>query len=98
PNLDKYYQACVAGGRGAFVIVVRSFRDFGAAMRRKLILEISQDESGIKQAEEALGQRSLLRHAAAAQDAPAQSPALLRPGRNEYSKTCNVRDERPGGR
>ena len=48
PNLDKYYQACVAGGRGAFVIVVRSFRDFGVAMRRKLILEISQDENRIK--------------------------------------------------
>ena len=51
PNLDRYYQACVAGGRGAFVIVVRSFRDFGAAMRRKLILEISQDENGIKLAQ-----------------------------------------------
>src|ERR1700675_1812867 len=48
PNLDKYYSACVAGGRGSFVIVVRSFKDFGAAMRHKLILEISQNEVPIK--------------------------------------------------
>ena len=34
PNLDKYFQACVVGGRGAFVIVVRSFKDFESAMRR----------------------------------------------------------------
>src|ERR1043165_2307162 len=25
PNLDKYYPPCVAGGRGSFVVVVRSF-------------------------------------------------------------------------
>src|SRR5262245_30155800 len=48
PGLDKYYQGCVAGGRGAFVIVVQSFWDFGAAMRRKLIREISENENGFK--------------------------------------------------
>jgi hypothetical protein len=32
PGLDKYYQGCVTGGSGAFVIVVRSYRDFAAAM------------------------------------------------------------------
>jgi len=41
PNLDKYFAGCVVGGTGAFVVVVRSFKDFGAAMRRKLILEIA---------------------------------------------------------
>ena len=50
PNLDKYYAACVAGGRGSFVVVVRTFKDFGAAMRHKLILEISQNEVPVKQA------------------------------------------------
>lgn len=78
PNLDRYYQACVAGGRNAFVIVVRSFRDFGVAMRRKLILEISEDRTG-----------TLLMRTAAAPDV---SP-LLKPDRNEYSNTCNLRDE-----
>jgi len=77
-NLDKYYQACVAGGRGAFVIVVRSFRDFGVAMRRKLILEISQDESGIKLANVEQGRATLLRPIAATEAVP-----LLRPDRNE---------------
>lgn len=94
PNLDKYYQACVAGGRGAFVIAVRSFRDFGAAMRRKLILEISENETDIRLAEDEL---SLLRHIAA-RELPAQSPALLRPDTNEYSKACNIPDAPAGSR
>lgn len=88
PNLDKYYQACVAGGRGAFVIAVRSFRDFGAAMRRKLILEISQDGTEVKLAEDRLSQRTLLRHIAAAQDT---LPPTLRPGNN-----CNIPDAPSG--
>ena len=54
PNLDKYFAGCVVGGTGAFVVVVRSFKDFGAAMRRKLILEISSDENQIKQVENEL--------------------------------------------
>lgn len=96
PNLDKYYQACVAGGRGAFVIAVKSFRDLGAAMRRKLILEISQDETDVKLAEDELSQGRLLRPIAAARGMPALSPTLLRPGPNEYSKTCTIRDEPSG--
>jgi hypothetical protein len=90
PNLDKYYQACVAGGRGAFVIVVRSFRDFGAAMRRKLILEISQNENGIKLATVDSGRMTSLTPIAAA---PAVPAPVLRPDRNEYSNACNMPDE-----
>jgi hypothetical protein len=80
PNLDRYYQACVVGGRGAFVIVVRSFKDFLPAMRRKLILEISQDEMQIRQVMRELSEEPLLK---LIQDAPAQSPQLLRPSTNE---------------
>ena len=94
PGLDKYYQACVGGGRGAFVIVVRAFADFGPAMRRKLIMEISQNESAIKQAEAESGASDLLRRVATAQEKPAPSPTLLRPGRNEYSNECNISDNR----
>jgi hypothetical protein len=94
PGLDKYYQACVIGGRGAFAIVVRRFGDFGPAMRRKLILEISQDENAIRQAEEELSANTLLRHVAAARGTPAQPPTLLRPARNEHSNGCNVPDAR----
>ena len=90
PNLDRYYQACVAGGRGAFVIVARSFRDFGVAMRRKLILEISDVGNGIKLTKSERG--AILLRSAAAQTAPGPSP-LLRPERNEYSNACTVPDE-----
>jgi hypothetical protein len=40
-DIDKYYAACVIGGRGAFLIVARGFQDFATAVRHKLVLEIS---------------------------------------------------------
>ncbi len=40
-NLDAYFEDCVIGGPGAFVIVADGFKDFARAIRRKLILEIS---------------------------------------------------------
>jgi len=40
-DLDVYYQDCVIGGPGAFVVVVRSTDQFAEAIRRKLVLEIS---------------------------------------------------------
>lgn len=92
PNLDRYYQACVAGGRGAFVIIVRSYRDFASAMRRKLILEISLNENPKRQAPEQFAQNNLLRRIASAKPAPKQAPILLRPARNEYSNHCDVVD------
>ncbi len=41
PDLDLYYENCVIGGAGAFIVVAESFVDFGSAIRRKLILEIA---------------------------------------------------------
>jgi hypothetical protein len=41
PDIDKYYHSCVIGGRGAFLIVARGFKDFATAIRHKLVLEIS---------------------------------------------------------
>ena len=41
PNLDSYYEDCVIGGPGAFVIRVEDVGQFEAAIRRKLVLEIS---------------------------------------------------------
>lgn len=90
PNLDKYYSACVAGGRGSFVVVVRSFKDFGAAMRHKLILEISQNETAVKQAS-ALPAQPLLRKIAETPDtSPTAQPQVLRPGQNEFSERCDI--------
>jgi len=50
PDLDKYYAACVVSGKGGFLVVVRDFKDFGAVMRRKIVVEVSQNESEIRQA------------------------------------------------
>lgn len=40
-NLDVYYQDCVIGGFGAFLVVVQSADQFAEAIRRKLVLEIA---------------------------------------------------------
>jgi hypothetical protein len=41
PDLDRYYAENVVGGPGAFSLVVRDLKDFGASVMRKLILEIA---------------------------------------------------------
>ena len=41
PNLDLYYEHCVVGGPGAFIVVAENFQAFATAVRRKLILEIA---------------------------------------------------------
>jgi hypothetical protein len=89
PSLDKYYSACVAGGRGSFVVVARSFKDFGAAMRHKLILEISGNETLTKFAEVA-GSKALLKTIAASPDDQGPAPQVLRPGQNEFSEHCDI--------
>ena len=40
-DLDKYYAGCVIGGPGSFIQVAKGFQDLARALRRKLILEIS---------------------------------------------------------
>jgi len=40
-DLDLYYEDCVIGGFGAFLVVVRSADQFAEAIRRKLVLEIA---------------------------------------------------------
>jgi hypothetical protein len=89
PNLDKYYAGCVVGGKGAFVVVVRAFGDFGPAMRHKLILEISQDESQIKQALADLQSGGLLQTIAAEPDGAAPEPQVLRPSK-DYPGGCDI--------
>ena len=41
PDLDAYYEQCVIGGFGAFLVVVQSSDQFAEAIRRKLVLEIA---------------------------------------------------------
>lgn len=40
-NLDLYYEDCVIGGTGAFMVVADGFLDFARAIRRKMFLEIA---------------------------------------------------------
>jgi hypothetical protein len=40
-QLDQYYMHCVIGGPGSFIVPARGFEGFVLAMRRKLVLEIS---------------------------------------------------------
>jgi hypothetical protein len=40
PDLDRYYEDCVVGGPGAFVIPVREWDEFAAAIQRKLVWEL----------------------------------------------------------
>jgi hypothetical protein len=41
PELDVYYRQSVIGGPGAFVIAVKSYEEFAAAVRSKLVAEIA---------------------------------------------------------
>lgn len=41
PNLHEYYEDCVVGGPGSFVIPVRDKAQFVNAIRQKLVLEVS---------------------------------------------------------
>jgi hypothetical protein len=40
-NLDIYYEDCVIGGPGAFLVTVTDIRNLASAIRRKLVLEIA---------------------------------------------------------
>lgn len=41
PNLHEYYEDCVIGGTGSFVVPVRERSQFVDAVRQKLVLEVS---------------------------------------------------------
>ncbi len=52
PNLDAYYEACVIGGPGAFMVPVNEPGQFAEAIRRKMVLEIAGDPVSIHRAAE----------------------------------------------
>lgn len=41
PDLDLYYEDCVIGGPGSFMVVAEGFRDFARAILSKLVREIA---------------------------------------------------------
>ena len=40
-DLDRYYEHCVTGGPGSFVVPVNDWQNFPEAVRRKLVMEIA---------------------------------------------------------
>jgi len=41
PDLDLYYEDCVIGGPGSFIVVAHGFEDFARAILLKLVTEIA---------------------------------------------------------
>lgn len=41
PNYDHYFEDCVIGGRGAFLVIADDYGDFARAIKRKLLFEIA---------------------------------------------------------
>lgn len=50
-TLDSYYEDCVIGGEGAFIVRVRNPVEFAAAIRRKLVLEIAGIRASVRLAQ-----------------------------------------------
>lgn len=44
-DLDRYYEECVTGGFGSFVVTVRQKNELARAIKRKLLLEIAERPS-----------------------------------------------------
>ena len=51
-NLDIYYEDCVIGGTGAFLVPVTDIQNLASAIRRKLVLEIASGPAQIIEASE----------------------------------------------
>jgi hypothetical protein len=51
-NLDVYYEDCVIGGTGAFLVPVTDIQKLATAIRRKLVLEIAAGPRKIMKASE----------------------------------------------
>jgi len=83
-ELDKYYMNCVIGGRAAFALPAKGFQEFAVAIRRKLVLEIS----------EALPKAPaihppIVKVAATIPSPPSDNPLRRAPGANQPAPTQN---------
>ncbi len=58
--LERYYQDCIIGGAGAFVIEIDRMEMFGEAIRRKLVLEIagSKPKANLSSVRASISQRT----------------------------------------
>jgi hypothetical protein len=55
-NLDIYYEDCVIGGTGAFLVPVTDIQKIASAIRRKLVLEIAAQPARVVPASEVKAQ------------------------------------------
>ena len=78
-DLDVYYEECVVGGPGAFVLAVDGFASFAEAILRKLILEIADASPP---AIERFGPATVI---------PVQMLGAPRP--RKYGPTCTIGEE-----
>ncbi|MEX2517706.1 MAG: DUF1194 domain-containing protein [Paracoccaceae bacterium] len=53
-DLDRYYEACVIGGPGSFVVPVRAWTEFPAAVRLKIVQELAAAPAPVIRAQFAL--------------------------------------------
>ena len=97
PDIDKYFVACVIGGRAAFALPARGFQDFAAAMRRKLVLEISAAPPPTRFARDDREEHLLVRIAdtrvaqfvSPVQEGPAAGPAPLTGPPAQREENCD---------
>lgn len=85
PDLDLYYEGCVIGGPGAFMVVARDFKDFAEAIKKKLILEIA----GLPPS------AFPIRRAATE---PPLVPVQANPAARVYEKGCDIGERMRAGR
>jgi hypothetical protein len=77
-QLENYYLNCVIGGPRSFAIPAKGFEEFASAVRRKLVLEISDASPAPS---------PLIRTGAAPNASP--PPAPLRPPQNQGKNSEN---------
>ena len=79
PDLDKFYKQYVTGGPGSFVIAAKDYNAFANAILRKLVAEISQNESAGRSFASNSSTISRRRRDCAARRSPAPRPLPHRP-------------------
>lgn len=75
-DLDRYYEGCVIGGPGAFVVVAEGFDTFFEAVRRKLVLEIAQAPNVVPVPASPAG--------------PKAAPLVKTQAKDGYAKGCDI--------
>ncbi len=85
-DIAQYYLNCVIGGRGAFAIPAKGLQEFAQAMRRKLVLEISEDLPAVRQATA----KGFIKVAATPQGPKPLRPVPARPNQAEAAQNCNT--------